>query len=234
MLKKIPVLLASLSDISIKKYLYHLRSRQVAEHLYYSIDHEEMRKLLKYKEQTGAGQYKKYFNTKYWLHENIRRVMMLGLRRNKALSILDIGAGFGYFAYCARYYDHKVVCMDLADVLFSKANEFLGVDGREYRIEPMTAMPSYGTKFDLVTAFQVCFNRADDGTLWGLREWDFFLEDLFENHMNAGGRLYMELNWQASLQAWLPADVKAMFKSKYNAQFEGGSRVNLYAPKTTI
>ena len=85
----------------------------------------------------------------------------------------------------------------------------------------MTPMPSYNKKFEFVTSFQVCFNGHIENELWGKKEWDFFLEDLFQNHMNKDGRVYLEMNWSPAVQGWLPAEVTQLFKEKYNERMCG-------------
>jgi hypothetical protein len=49
-------------------------------------------------------------------------------------------------------------------------------------------------KFDLITAFAICFNHHKSPGLWGAAEWTYFLHDLVSNHMNQGGRIFLRLN----------------------------------------
>ena len=58
-----------------------------------------------------------------------------------------------------------------------------------------------------------------------------FIDDLFAKHVNAGGRIYLELNWSQHLKRWLPEDVEEYFKEHYDADFDGPSRVTLYHPE---
>ncbi len=226
-----PNLKRILDKLSPKTFYYDWKARQPTEHLMHSFDHVEFKKLLKYKDDTGHPQYRKYFNARYWLRQNVRRALLLKLNITRPMKILDIGAGFGYFPYAAHFYGHDVIGIDLPDdVLFKKACDFLKVDCRDYRIEPMTPMPSFGDRFDFVTAFQICFNGHIEGAPWEADKWDFFLEDLFKNHMNEGGRVYLEMNWNSTIQGWLPANVEALFKTKYKGQFDGPARIMLFAP----
>lgn len=225
-----PVLQKYLSRFSIKQFFYYLKARQPTEHLLHSIDQDSFKTLLHYKDDTGHPQYKKYFNAPYWLRLNVQRALYLGLNRKQPLSILDIGAGFGYFPYVAKFYGHDVLGIDLPDdKLFAKASEFLNVARAEYCIKPHTPIPSFGKKFDLITAFQVCFNGHIEGEIWHEAEWDSFLKDLFANHINEGGQLYMEMNWSPHINGWLPDSVVHLFKEKYNASFDGPSRVSLFS-----
>ena len=177
---------------------------------------------------------KKYFNTAYWLRQNVQRALYLGLNRIQPINILDIGCGFGYFPYVGKFYGHNVIGIDLpGDTLFHKASEFLDIERRDITITPHTPLPDFGQKFDLVTSFQVCFNGHIEGEIWQQKEWDFFLEDLFANHINPNGKLYLELNWSPHIKGWIPEDVRKMFKKKYQAKFNSPSRVTLFAPTSS-
>ena len=226
-----PIIQKILDKISFKRAYYDFKAIQPTEHLMHSLDHEELGKLLKYKDDTGHPQYKKYFNAQYWLRQNSRRALSLGLNKSKPLTILDIGSGFGYFPYVAKFYGHDVIGIDLpGDILFNKASEFLNIDRRDYAVEPMKPMPSYDKKFDFITSFQVCFNGHIENNLWQTKEWDFFLSDLFQHHMKEGGRIYLEMNWSPVIKGWLPQNVVRLFKEKYKAKFDGPARVMLFAP----
>lgn len=217
---------------SPKQLFFYWKAGLPTQHLLSSIDQEEFRKLLKYKDDTGHPQYKKYFNAPYWLRLNVQRALYLGLNRAKPMSILDIGSGFGYFPYAAHFYGHEVVAIDLpGDTLFEKAAEFFKLDRRDYTIKSLTKIKSFKKKFDLVTAFQVCFNGHIEGELWGLKEWQFFVDDLFAHQVNPGGKIYLELNWSQHLKRWLPEEVEEHFKEQYEADFDGPSRVTLYHPE---
>ena len=55
-------------------------------------------------------------------------------------------------------------------------------------------LPDFNQRFDVVTAFAVCFNNHDQPDLWGPREWLSFLQDLATNQLTTGGRFMMKLN----------------------------------------
>lgn len=220
-----------IEKLSPRNIFYDFKARQPTEHLLHSIDMDAFKALLQYKDDTGHPQYKKYFNASYWLRQNVNRALRLGLNRIKPLDILDIGSGFGYFPYVAKFYGHRVIGIDLpGDVLFDKASKFLNVDRRDYQIDPLTPMPSFGTKFDLITSFQVCFNGHIEGEIWQAKQWDFFLKDLFTHHMKDGGKLYLELNWSPHVGGWIPQEVKKLFQQKYKAKFHSPSAVTLFTP----
>jgi SAM-dependent methyltransferase len=218
--------------LSLRRLFYFWKAALPAEHLLASIDEASFRGLLKYRDETGHPQYRKYFNAPYWLRQNVARALGLGLHRTLPIRILDIGSGFGYFPYAAHFYGHDVVGLDVpGDVLFDKASEFLGITRKHHTIEFKKKLPLFDKKFDLVTAFQVCFNGHIDGPLWGVEAWEFFLNDVFENHLNDGGRIYLELNWSPHIQGWLPEAVRDLFVETYKARFDGLSRVTLYSPQ---
>jgi hypothetical protein len=54
-------------------------------------------------------------------------------------------------------------------------------------------LPALG-RFDLVTAFQICFDRHPNGENWGVAEWDFFRRDVEDHLLLPGGRLMLEFN----------------------------------------
>ncbi len=220
-----------MDKLSFKRAFLSLKARQPTEHLYHSLDHEAFKGLLKFRDDTGHPQYKKYLNSEYWLKQNVRRALYLGLNRSAPLSILDIGCGFGYFPYVAKFYGHHVIGVDLPnDRLFQKASEFLNIDRRDLCIEPFKSIPAFDKKFDFVTSFQVCFNGHIQGQIWEKKEWEFLLDDLFNNHINPKGRVYLELNWSQHIKDWLPSEVRQLFKEKYAAKFDGLSHVMLYSP----
>src|ERR1044071_1895129 len=68
-----------------------------------------------------------------------------------------------------------------------------GVRRRIWRIETFGPPPDLGKKFDLITAFLVCFNNHKQPDLWSVPEWDFFLDDVAK-HLTPRGRLWLELN----------------------------------------
>jgi SAM-dependent methyltransferase len=209
------------------------RSKRHTEDLMASMDWQGFEELKKYKHQTGHPHYKKYFNMPYWLRKNMQRVLILRLNRTqKRLKILDIGAGFGYFPYAAMFFGHEVVALDIpGDTLFGKACAFMEIPKVHFTIEAKQPLPEdMDGPFDLITAFQVCFNNHYADWPWGAEEWDYFLAHLFDKHLKPGGQVYLELNYHQKVQDWLPADAKKLFREKYKAQFTGFSRVKITKP----
>jgi hypothetical protein len=53
-----------------------------------------------------------------------------------------------------------------------------------------------GRKFDLITAWRICFNNYEhEETIWGRKDWDFLLDDLSER-LTPSGRIIFSLNAQ--------------------------------------
>ena len=194
-----------------------------------SMDMDGFERLKKFKNNTGHPHYKKYFNMNYWLRKNMQRALFLGVNRTqKRMKILDIGAGFGYFPFVSSFFGHDVVGVDLpGDQLFEEAARFLEVERKHHEIKAMEKLPDLGGKFDMITAFQVCFNDHYEDKPWGMAEWTFFLDDVLDNQLNPGGKLYMEFNFHHTIGGWLPEEVKTLFKDKYKARFDGLSRVTI-------
>src|SRR2546428_6601423 len=69
----------------------------------------------------------------------------------------------------------------------------LGLQRIIARIEPFQPLPAFDRKFDLITAFMICFNGHKRPALWGPKEWSFFLDDL-ETRLNPGGRIRLGFN----------------------------------------
>jgi hypothetical protein len=62
-----------------------------------------------------------------------------------------------------------------------------------WRIQPYVRLPKFRQKFDLITAFMICFNGHKSPKLWGADEWKFFLDDL-NTHLKPHGRVCLDFN----------------------------------------
>jgi hypothetical protein len=146
------------------------------------------------------GKYRfKFLDVKTFLPTTIKRAYQLGLHQSKPQHILDIGTGVGYFPVVCKYYGHTAIAIDQdGNEVFEDATKWLKVDRRHWEIKPFEPIAFLGQRFDLITAFMVNFDRVkeSDYETWGIKEWEFFLSDLAENHLNDGGRLVLLLNPQ--------------------------------------
>jgi hypothetical protein len=77
--------------------------------------------------------------------------------------------------------------------MFADITRLLGVRRVIQRIQAFEPLPDLGAKFNLVTAFMICFNNHKQADLWGVAEWEFFLDDL-ARHLAPRGRVWLELN----------------------------------------
>lgn len=147
-----------------------------------------------FKQQDETLHYGKYVDIVRYIPLNLRRVYSLGLHRTGPLSILDMGAGAGFFLYCCKAHGHDVLGFDADDgEFYAKMHEALGVRCLVQAIHPQTPLPDFGRKFDCITAFAVCFHRVG-GVPWSADDWRFFLEDLLRNHCTDRGMIHLQLN----------------------------------------
>ncbi len=141
----------------------------------------------------GEG-WPKYLDLSKWMNENLRRVRDLELDFGRRKRILDIGCGTGYFLYICNWLGHDAVGLDIDEVpMYREMTQLLGLDRIVWRVNPFQRLPRLEKKFDLITAFMICFNGHKSPGLWGAEEWDFFLDDL-ETHLRPGGSICLGFN----------------------------------------
>ena len=138
---------------------------------------------------------KKYLDLESWMRTNVKRVRDLRIKKAPpCLRILDIGCGSGYFLHIARCLGHDVLGLDIdREPVFRETISLLGLKRIVHRIEPFRPLPDTGARFDLITAHMTCFNRYEDGTPWGTKEWEYFLRDTAAR-LTSTGRLQFDLN----------------------------------------
>src|SRR5947199_9401224 len=135
----------------------------------------------------------KYLDLDRWVDINIRRIREIELDLARPKRILDLGCGAGYFLYIAQLLGHKGLGLDLDQLpMFGDLTRLLGVRRVIWQIKAFEPLPDLG-KFDLITAFLICFNRHKQANVWGVPEWGFFLDDLAK-HLAPRGRAWLELN----------------------------------------
>ena len=136
----------------------------------------------------------KYLDLDRWIGVNIRRIRQLELDLARPKRILDLGCGAGYFLYIAQLLGHSGVGLDLDRLtMFGEITRLLGVRRVVQRIQAFRPLPNFGENFDVITAFMICFNNHKMPGLWGIPEWEFFLNDLAK-HLKPRGRVWLELN----------------------------------------
>ena len=103
--------------------------------------------------------------------------MELDLSRPKR--VFDLGCGTGYFLHICRLLGHEILGLDVDELpMFEEITRLLGVPRVISRIQCFTPLPDLRQRFDVVTAFLICFNQHKQHEVWGVPEWDFFLDYL--------------------------------------------------------
>jgi hypothetical protein len=206
-------------------YLTH-RAKGHVEDVMATIDLDaffELRK--KAKERTKNLNNLKYFNIQAYMQRHMRRALGLHLDHYHR-QVLDIGTGFGYFPYICRFFGSNTLAMDVPDhPLFDDITNFLGVKKLHQPIVPLQPVVGLGRHFDLVTAFQVAFNRFPIAGVpgwrpWGDEEWTFFLEDIFNNVLKEGGEIALEMNYSPISRAWVTPEERKAFR-RYKTRIFG-------------
>lgn len=136
----------------------------------------------------------KFLDLDTWLREAVFRYLLLEIPSDRHLSVLDIGAGTGYFLVVCRAMGHEVMGLDVADdALYNECFKFFDLPRVEHRIEPQQKLPELSRSFDIITAFMTAFNEKADGDPWPADAWEFLLDDLCDR-MCPEGRLIIKFN----------------------------------------
>src|SRR5438552_11592884 len=155
----------------------------------------------------------KYLVLDRWIGVNIRRIRQLELDLARPKRILDLGCGAGYFLYIAQLLGHSGLGLDMDRLsMFREVTRLLAVRRIVQRIEAFRPLPDFGQKFDLVTAFMICFNNHKMPDLWRIPEWEFFLDDLAK-HLTPRGRVWLELNQEYDGSFYTP-ELKEFFQKR--------------------
>ena len=155
----------------------------------------------------------KYLDLDRWIGVNIRRIRQLELDLARPKRILDLGCGAGYFLYIAQLLGHSGVGLDMDRLpMFREITRLLGVRRVVQRIQAFRPLPNLGQKFDVITAFMICFNNHKMPGLWGAPEWEFFLDDLGK-YLRPRGRVWLELNQEYDGTFYTP-EVKVFFQKR--------------------
>ena len=155
----------------------------------------------------------KYLDLDRWIGVNIRRIRQLELDVARPKRILDLGCGAGYFLYIAQLLGHSGVGLDMDRLpMFREITRLLGVRRVVQQIQAFHPLPNFGQKFDVITAFMICFNDHKMPGLWGVPEWEFFLNDLAK-HLTRRGRVWLELNQEYDGTFYTP-ELKEFFEKR--------------------
>ena len=155
----------------------------------------------------------KYLDVNKWLTLNIRYAKELGMLDKPPESVLDLGCGGGFFLVVCRALGAKVLGLDLdKDVVLNEMIRLFGLERIAYRIRAFVKLPDFGRKFDLITAFMICFNFPPRHSHWSARQWDFFINDMADR-LVPEGRLLLSLNKQPDGKEYDDV-LKAYFESR--------------------
>jgi SAM-dependent methyltransferase len=176
----------------------------------------------------------KYLDLDRWIGVNIRRIRQLELDLARPKQILDLGCGAGYFLYIAQLLGHSGIGLDMDRLpMFREVTRLLGVRRVVQRIQAFRPLPNFGQKFDVISAFMICFNNHKMPGLWGVPEWEFFLDDLAK-HLKQRGRVWLELNQEYDGTFYTP-QLKEFFQ-KRGAKIDEQKIIfnsSLHAPAST-
>ncbi len=162
----------------------------------------------------------KYLDADAWLAKNIRIVKDLGLIETPPRDVLDLGCGGGFFLATCRALGARVLGLDLdTDVVLNEMIALLKIRRIAWMIRPFVTLPTFGKRFDLITAFMICFNLPMNRPAWTPAEWDFLLDDL-TGSLRPRGRLVLSLNRQLDDNALYSDTLRAFFESR-GALIEG-------------
>jgi SAM-dependent methyltransferase len=167
----------------------------------------------RYAVENPGADWPKYLDLDRWIEINIRRIREIDLDLSRPRRILDLGCGAGYFLYIAQLLGHSGVGLDIDRLpMFREITRLLGVRRVVQRIEAFRPLPDLGRKFDLITAFMICFNDHKMPGLWKVPEWEFFLDDLAK-HLTPRGRVWLELNQEYDGTFYTP-ELKEFFQKR--------------------
>ncbi len=154
----------------------------------------------------------KFLDLERWIDINIRRIREIEIDLMRPKRILDLGCGTGYFLYIAQLLGHEGLGLDLDELpMFGDLTRLLGVRRVIWQINAFDSLPDLG-KFDLITAFLICFNRHKQANVWRVPEWEFFLDDLAK-HLRPRGRVWLELNQEYEGTFYTP-ELKEFFEKR--------------------
>jgi SAM-dependent methyltransferase len=117
--------------------------------------------------QTYAGReqsiWTKYLDARKWLTRNAKQVRKLGLVLNPPRDVLDLGCGAGYFLFVLKQLGSGVLGVDLDhDPIFNDMIRLFAIERIDFGITRRVRLREFGgRKFDLITAWMVCFNNYD-------------------------------------------------------------------------
>lgn len=190
--------LAARRDSQAARALAERRRAISLEGLMGALDPAELARIRRVYADGQASFWTKYLDVEKWLALNVRYVHELDLVNHPPREVLDLGCGGGFFLYVCRQLGARVQGVDLdIDPIFNELTRLFGVPRLGYAVEHQTRLPDFGgRKFDLITAWMICFNDFDKPEeMWRPDDWAFLLDDL-AGRLTPDGRIVFSLNKQ--------------------------------------
>jgi hypothetical protein len=158
----------------------------------------------------------KYLNYKFWSKESLLRAYKLDLHNSvNKKNILDIGTGAGYFPFICKELGHEGLCLDVpGNDLYDQITDSLSLIKFKRFIkcfEPLSL--KIDERFDLITAYMICFNNHKQKDLWGCEQWKFFISDLQSNYLEESGEIVLDFNEEAP-GFYFPDELISYFRKK--------------------
>ena len=175
---------------------YYLRSLRDARRILETVDVKALDRLRdRYRGESPPPEFAKYLDASAYVKVALACAYRLNLHRCSPKKVLDIGTGAGYFPLVCRHFGHEVTATDVDDdPVLNDITATLDIGRRTWRVMPFEKGPNLGSRFDLVTAFQVGFDRAGpDGQVvfWGTGEWEFFLAEIAARYLKPDGEVML-------------------------------------------
>ena len=185
-----------LDPVARSQFVERKRKLRVEE-LLAQLDQRELERIRLQYEGGSNSIWSKYLDARKWLARNIDYAEKFGWFLDPPRDTLDLGCGAGYFLFVMRQLGSNVLGLDLEDPIFNDILRVLQIERVPFRITRQEKLPDFGgRKFDVITAWMICFNNYDrDDTIWGPRDWDFLLDDLTDK-LTPDGRIVFFFNAQ--------------------------------------
>ncbi len=191
---------AGFSDWRERRQIDRVRSRRAkltTENLLRDVDQAELQRIRAQYSEMGERPdvfWTKYLDVEKWLKVNVRYAKNYGLIAKPPRRVLDLGCGGGYFLVVCRRLGSRVVGIDLdKDRVLNEMIAVFKLRRVVQEIRAFVTLPKFWRKFDLITAFMICFNYPSNQPAWGVPEWEFFLDDV-SGRLTRGGRVILGLN----------------------------------------
>ncbi len=186
------------SDRALRRDLRARKQRLKVDNLLAQIDARELNEFARTYAGGEQSKWTKYLDTRKWLVRSTEQVRKLGLVLNPPREVLDLGCGCGYFLFVVKQVGARVLGIDLeGDPIFEQMIRLLAIERIPCAVIKQVPLPNFdGRRFDLITAWMICFNHQDQPEMiWGPDDWDFLLDDL-AGHLTPNGRIVFSLNAQ--------------------------------------